>query len=99
MPAKKHLFIKLASGISAFLVVGYLAISAYAGHTLSKPNRGFDLLKASVFAVPPENVKFPTPDRVEIAGWFIPEKATDKVLILVHKLNRCRTCELAGKFA
>jgi hypothetical protein len=66
MPAQKHLFIKLASGISAFLVVGYFGISAYAGHTLSKPNRCFDPLKASVFDVPPENVKFRTPDRVEI---------------------------------
>jgi hypothetical protein len=42
MPAKKHLFIKLASGISAFLVLAYFGISAYAGHTLSKPNRCFD---------------------------------------------------------
>jgi len=99
MKAKKHFFLKLASGISAFLVVGYLGISAYAGHTLSQPNRCFDPLKASVFAVPPENVKFRTPDGVEIAGWFIPEKATDKVLILVHGLNSSRTCELAGKFA
>lgn len=99
MKAKKHLFINLASGISAFLVVGYFGISAYAGHTLSKPNRCFDPLKASVFAVPPENVTFRTPDGVEIAGWFIPEKATDKVLILVHGLNSSRTCELAGKFA
>ena len=99
MKAQKHLFIKLASGISAFLVVGYFGISAYAGHTLSKPNRCFDSLKASVFAVPPENVTFRTPDGVEIAGWFISGKATDKVLILVHGLNSSRTCELAGKFA
>ena len=99
MPAKKHLFIKLASSISAFLVVAYFGISAYAGRTLSKQNICFDPLKASVFAVPPENVTFRAPDDVEIAGWFIPEKATDKVLILVHKLNRCRTCELAGKLA
>jgi hypothetical protein len=73
MPAQKHLFIKLASGISAFLVVAYFGLSAYAGHTLSKPNRCFDPSKASVFAVPPENVvTFRTPDGVEIAGWFIP---------------------------
>jgi pimeloyl-ACP methyl ester carboxylesterase len=93
-----HLVLRLALGISAFLVVGYLGISAYAGHTLSMPNRVFDPSKASTFTVPPQEVEFRTSDNLQIRGWFIPAKKTDKVLILVHGLNSSRTLELAGKF-
>lgn len=93
-----YLALKLAAGISALLVVGYLGISAYAGHTLSTPKQSFDPLKASVFSVPPQDVQFRTSDNLEVKGWFIPATKTDKVLILVHGLNSSRTLELAGKF-
>lgn len=99
MESKKYQLIKVAAGISGFLVFAYLGISAFAGHTLSKPNRCFDAQKLSVFTALPEDVKLRTDDNVSISGWFIPNKSTDKVIILVHGLNSSRTCEFTGKFA
>lgn len=81
------------------LFVGYFGISAYAAHTLSKANRCFNPDKKSIFASPPKDVKFGTSDGVQIAGWFVSEKTSDRVLILVHGLNVSRTCEFGGKFA
>jgi len=96
--SSNHLVLKLALGLSAFLVIGYLGVSAYAGHTLSMPKRVFDPSKASTFIVPPQEIEFRTSDDLQIRGWFIPAKRIDKVLILVHGLNSSRTLELAGKF-
>lgn len=99
MRVQKHILVKIAIGIATSLVVSYLGISAFAGHTLSTPKRIIDLQKASVFAIPPEEVKLLTSDGLEIAGWFIPSKTSDKALILVHGLNSSRTFEFGGNFA
>lgn len=85
--------------IASTLMIVYLGISAYAGYTLSRAKRIFDPQKISVFSSPVEEIKLRTTDNLEISGWFIPSKKTDKVLILVHGLNSSRTLEFAGKFS
>jgi uncharacterized protein len=93
-----HLMVRIAVGILVSLVAGFLAISAYAGYTLSTPKRIFEPEKAALFATPPIDVKFPTTDGLEIAGWFIPSTASNKALILVHGRNSSRTDELFPEF-
>lgn len=94
-----QLIVKVIVGILVSLTVGYVALSAYAGHTLTTPKRIFEPEKAAVFAITPEEVKFPAADGLEIAGWFIPAAAGDKALILIHGRNVSRTQNFAGKFA
>ncbi len=93
-----YLIIRVTVGILVSLAVSYVALSAYAGNTLTTPKRIFEPEKAAVFATTPEEVKFPAAAGLEIAGWFIPSTASDKVLILVHGRNVSRTQEFAGKF-
>ena len=80
------------------VAVGYLAITAYTGFSVSTPDRNFAPDKASVFAVTPQDVKIPTADGLEIAGWFIPSTASDKALLLVHGHNSSRSHEFGGEF-
>ncbi|HXW01325.1 MAG TPA: alpha/beta fold hydrolase, partial [Anaerolineae bacterium] len=96
---RRQLIIKLTLGILACLAVGYVALSAYAGHTLTTPKRIFEPEKAAVFGIAPEEVKFPAADGLEIAGWFIPAAASDKALILIHGRNVSRTQNFDGEFA
>lgn len=99
MKHKRQILIKVAISISSVLAIAYLGISAFAGHILSTPTRIIlDRQKASIFIIPPEEVKFRTSDNLEISGWFISSKNSDKVLILVHGLNSNRTSEFADRF-
>ena len=90
--------IKVIVGVVICLAGIYLSLSAYAAHSLSTPQRKFEPEEAAVFAITPEEVKFPAADGLEIAGWFIPSTASDKVLILVHGRNSSLTHEFDGKF-
>lgn len=92
------LITKIGAAIFIGLIISYLAISAYAGNTLTIPRRKFEPEKASVFSINPEEVNFLTADGLEIAGWFIPSTASDKALILVHGRNSSRTHEFGGEF-
>ncbi len=92
------LIIKVSSSILAGLAVAYLAMSAYAGYTLSIPHRVFEPQKAVVFSDTPQETTFPAADGLKIAGWFIPAPDSDKALILVHGRNSSRTHEFGGKF-
>ncbi len=99
MKPKRQILIKAVISISSVIAIAYLGISAFAGHTLSTPTRIIpDSQKASIFISPPEEVRFRTFDNLEISGWFILSKNSDKVLILVHGLNSNRTSEFAGRF-
>lgn len=93
-----QIIIRITLGILVSLVVGYVALSVYAGHSLTTPKRIFEPEKALVFAIPPEEIKFPAAEGLEIAGWFIPSTASDKALILVHGRNVSRTKNFDGKF-
>jgi dipeptidyl aminopeptidase/acylaminoacyl peptidase len=94
-----RLIVKVIVGILVSLALVYIALSAYAGHTLTTPKRIFEPEKAAVFAIAPEEVKFPAADGLEIAGWFIPAAAGDKALILIHGRNVSRTQNFDGEFA
>ena len=98
MKPQRQIIIKITLSISATLAIAYLGISAFVGHKLSTPRRSFDSQQASVFAIAPEEVKLRTSDDLEITGWFIPSKSSDKVLVLVHGLHSSRTAEFGGKF-
>lgn len=93
-----QLIVKVTVEILIILVFGYIVLSAYAGYSISTPKRIFEPEKAAVFAVPPEAVRFPTADGLEITAWFIPSTASDKALILIHGRNSSRTHEFKGNF-
>ena len=59
---RRQLIIKVAVGILIGLAGVYLIISAYAGHTLSTAERYFRPEEAAVFAIIPEEVRFPATD-------------------------------------
>lgn len=90
--------IKITVGLLVSLIAGYVVISVYAAYNLSTPRRIFEPAKAAVFASPPEEIRFLAADGLEIAGWFSPSTASDKVLLLVHGRNVSRSQEFAGKF-
>jgi dipeptidyl aminopeptidase/acylaminoacyl peptidase len=94
-----RIYIKIVFGISTLLVASYLSISAYAAHILSTPKRNFNSRAAAAFSVSPQEIKITTLDGLKIASWFIPTKASDKALILVHGMNSSRTAEFDGHFA
>lgn len=73
--------VKVTVGILISLVLVYIALSAYAGYTLSTSKRIFEPKKSAAFAVPLEDVKIPAADGLVIAGWFIPSTAGDNIAL------------------
>lgn len=80
------------------MVTIYIGISVVAANFLSTPKRIFDQRASSAFSKSPQDVRFLSTDGVEIAGWFVPSKLSNKTIILVHGMNSSRTDEFDGHF-
>ena len=89
---------KIAVVLSVSLVTAYLGISVIAANLLSTPKRIFDPKASSAFSKIPQDVRFLSTDGVEIAGWFLSSKLSDKAIILIHGMNSSRTAEFDGRF-
>jgi fermentation-respiration switch protein FrsA (DUF1100 family) len=96
--ALKNRLVKIAIGISVSLVTAYIGISFTAAHFLSTPKRIFDPKASSAFNTIPQDVRFLSADGVQIAGWFVPSKVSNKTIILIHGMNSSRTLEFDGHF-
>lgn len=94
----KRNLVRIAIGISVSLVTGYIGISVIAANVLTTPKRIFDQKASSAFSKSPQDVRFLSTDGLEIAGWFLPSKLSNKVIILVHGMNSSRTAEFDGHF-
>jgi fermentation-respiration switch protein FrsA (DUF1100 family) len=94
----KNKFVKIGIGISVSLVTVYIGISAVAANFLSTPQRLFDSKASTVFSTKLQDVRFLATDGVEIAGWFLPSKLSNKTIILVHGMNSSRTAEFNKHF-
>lgn len=88
----------LAIIVPVLLVVGYLG--AVAADVLTTPKRDFTAANnPGKFNLVYQDVRFPArTDKLEIAGWFVPREASQKVVVLVHGKDCSRTIEFGGHF-
>lgn len=90
----------LAIIVAILLVVGYLGVGAVAADVLTTPKRDFSTaITPANFNLAYQDVRFPArSDKVDIAGWYLPREASQKVIVLVHGKDCSRTIEFGGHF-
>lgn len=99
-----RIILRVTVGLVILVVFAYLGISAFAATQLSKPVRNFaPELNPAAYDLVYEEVRYPARnDNLEIAAWYIPSEANEKVIILVHGRDNSRTngfCDLFVEFA
>jgi fermentation-respiration switch protein FrsA (DUF1100 family) len=82
------------------LALAYFGIGYVAAGQLTKPKRQFDPEhNPGVYNLEYEDVRFSSSDgEAEIAGWFIPNSASEQVIVMVHGNNASRTREYDDQF-
>jgi uncharacterized protein len=90
---------RLAIALAIALLVVYLAISALAASILTTPQRSFGAETPAALNLAFSETSFPARGGdVTIAGWFIPQPAGRRAVVLVHGKDSSRTNEFAGHF-
>jgi pimeloyl-ACP methyl ester carboxylesterase len=90
---------RLALGLVAVLLAAYLIISALAANILTIPRRVFGPQTPAALDLAYQDVRFPSRgDNIDIAGWYIPNQASHRAVVLVHGWNSSRTSEFQGHF-
>ncbi|MSP14052.1 MAG: alpha/beta fold hydrolase [Chloroflexi bacterium] len=84
--------------VAVMLVVAYFAIGAYVATQLTKVSRQSQKATPADYSLAFENTRFPSRDGLQLVGWFIPAPGSQRVLVMVHGRNSCRSCEFNGKF-
>ncbi len=89
-----------AIGVPILLVVAYLGAGAVAADVLSVPKRQFTAhINPGQFNLAFQEVRFPSRGGdVQIAGWYIPQEASERVVMLVHGKDSSRTEEFYQTF-
>jgi pimeloyl-ACP methyl ester carboxylesterase len=90
----------LAIIVPILLVVAYLGVGAVVATSLSTPKRDFSPDKLlNTPSLTYQDVRFPARGGdATIAGWFFPNSASQRAVILVHGKDVSRSAEFAGKF-
>ncbi|RME44590.1 MAG: alpha/beta fold hydrolase [Chloroflexi bacterium] len=89
----------LALGVLMVLaLVGYFAVGAYVATQLTRPERKVQSSTPADFGLQFQDTTVRARDGLALAGWFIPNTATDRAVVLVHGRGACRSCEFDGRF-
>jgi uncharacterized protein len=90
---------RAALTIVVLLLAAYIIISALAANILTVPKRVFGGETPAAFGLTYQDVRLPARgDQIDIAGWYIPNQASHKAVVLVHGWNGSRTSEFQGGF-
>ncbi len=82
----------IAVGIFTTLVIPYIVISMVAANILTTPRRAFGTETPSAYNLSYTDVSFPARGGdVQIAGWYIPQQAASRVVVMVHGKDGNRT--------
>jgi pimeloyl-ACP methyl ester carboxylesterase len=90
----------ICTGCVALAIGTYVAIGVRAANTWAHPRRNTYFSETPVsFNLEFRNVHFPSRDPgIEISGWWIPRKGSDKVIVMVHGRGENRTTEFYDHF-
>jgi pimeloyl-ACP methyl ester carboxylesterase len=99
-PVLRRILIWTGVAVVVIAILAYFGIGFIAAGLATTPTRDFaaDLTPAK-YGLAYEDVKVTARvDSLQIAGWFIPNQGSDKVVLMVPGRNQSRTSELYGRF-
>lgn len=94
--SKKHLLVR-AAAILLFAVIAYFAAGALIALFMTTPQT-HNRPEVAGFKEPFESPTIYSRDGLKLASWFVPAPNTRRVVIMLHGINTCRSCELDGRY-
>ncbi|MGD9142924.1 MAG: alpha/beta hydrolase [Dehalococcoidia bacterium] len=80
-----RLWLKIVIGVVAFLVIAFLGLSAFMGHSMTRVTRIALAESPADYGLDYEDVEFPSrEDKLTIRGWYLPVENSEAIIILVH---------------
>ena len=77
--------LRIVIGVVVIVVIAFVGLSAYLGHTLTKVERIAITESPADLGLDYEDIEFPSrDDQLTICGWYLPAEDSDAVIILVH---------------
>lgn len=77
--------LKIALGLIIVLVLAFVGISAYLGHSMTRSERLPVQGNPGELGIAYEDVSFPSLDEdIILKGWFLPAEDSDRVIVMVH---------------
>lgn len=78
------LLLKILLRVVIYAVLIYAGLSLYFLYIYIRPTRFISNVTPADFGLEYEDITLKTGDNVELAGWFIPQKESNKVIIICH---------------
>jgi uncharacterized protein len=99
-PRISRVLLWIAGSIILLAIIAYFGIGFVAAGILTTPVREFSAdLTPAKYQMAYENISVTArTDGMQIAGWFISNPGSNRVVIMAHGRNQSRTSELYGRF-
>jgi len=87
--------------IAVYAIVAFLSLSIYYFYIYVRPSRWKSESSPKLFDLEYEDVVLKTSDSFDLSGWFIPQKNSDKAVIVCHgyPTNKANVLDVAGFLA
>ncbi len=97
---QKNRFLPALLKTALLAAAGYAGVSALAAYRLARPKRRFAYgVSPTLYGLEALDVFFPARGGdVQISGWYIPNPASQRAVVLVHGKDVSRAIELFGRF-
>ena len=78
-------WLKVLIGLVAVVIVAFLGLSAFLGHSMTKVERVAITQSPTVLDLTYEDIEFPSrEDKLTLRGWYLPADNSNAIIIIVH---------------